>query len=141
MFIILSAAVLYIKFTTPVYEATAKIIYKEPNEAMLFSLNNGRPFYDKSAIMNTREQLTSRTLSEAVARILPEHVIQLFNSSDDLKSNISDVKYIASLNILFSNKLSALFIESMSSGLKIDCLFDCNTLLIAIPVKNTTGTL
>lgn len=87
-----TAVITYIM--TPVYEATSTIIYEEPKDTM-FALDMGQPFYNKSAIINLREQITSRTLAEEVAKALSERAMNAFKFPDPIPSNFSKQKFIA----------------------------------------------
>lgn len=68
-------------YTTPIFEAEAAIIYEEPQDTM-FALDIGQPFYNKSAILNLTQQLRSRSLSNQVARSLPDRIIELFGMNE-----------------------------------------------------------
>lgn len=72
---------------TPVYEASATILYDEPHDTM-FALDIGQS-YNKSAIVNATVQLKSRTLANEVAQSLPQNVINLFEFPDPLPPGVS----------------------------------------------------
>lgn len=73
-------AVLVTLFSTRIYEAEAILMYAEPKDAR-FALDADQLFFKKTALVNTVEQLGSRTLAKEVAQTLPAPVIQVIRRS------------------------------------------------------------
>ena len=87
---------IYIKFSTPIYEAAAAVIYEKPKGTM-FVLDGQPPRYDRTALINLTEQLKSLALAEEVAKSLPQEVIQRFKLPKDLPPYFSKEKIIGQI--------------------------------------------
>lgn len=74
-------AILFIKLSRPVYEASAAIIYEEPKD-QIFDMDDVAGFYNQTAVMNLMGQLLSRSLAEEVVSHLPGFALQSYASHE-----------------------------------------------------------
>ena len=73
--VVITAGILFNRFSTPVYEAVATIIY-EDSGINTVNLNPAKPVLTKSSIQNLIEQLKSRTVIEGLIQALPEKMVE-----------------------------------------------------------------
>lgn len=91
---VLIPIIIYNETATPIYQASAAIIFEDVSTSLPnYRYNPLRRYYRETFILNRIEEIKSRSLIEEIASVLPEDIINRFNFPENPPPNFDKIKY------------------------------------------------